>query len=143
MFSGVGATSGEAEAAGNAWALGSGIAAAAVWGKLIRRPGRRPQRAKKAALRHVNDDTPDSALFANITEWGPQARRFVMEEEVGLEAAGRWSVIGIAEHHLGKKDTHKMRAALGIRGYRGVITPAQKTGRTEKGTHGGGRSLCA
>ena len=127
----------EAAAAGQAWALGSGIAAAAVWGKLVRRPGRRLQRAKKAALKGTDDDTPDSVLFGNITEWGPQARRFVAEDEVGLEAAGRWSAVGMVEHHLARKDTHKLRSAFGTRGYRGIVSPASRTGRSDSGTHGG------
>ena len=127
----------EAAAAGTAWAVGTGVAAAATWGKLLRRPGRRTQRAKKSVCKGIDEREADSALYANITEWGPQARRYITSEEVGLEAAGKWSVVGIAEHHLGKDDTHKMRAAFGVSGYRGVIAPAPLTGRSDKGTHGG------
>ena len=131
--------------AGAAWSSNAALAAG-VWGagKLLRRPGRRVQRAKKAWLRGLDEDDdrkkeaekPDSVLFGNMTEWGPQAKRYILSEH-GLGAEGQWNAVGFAEHHLASQDLHKLRAAMGIAGFRTCALAAERSGRSASGTHGG------
>ena len=159
------ATGSAVAAAGAAWACGSAMINArgnnqatretevnsepheASWRtgeKTMRRPGRRVQRAKKKWIkglecedpRRTEAEKPDSVFFGNITEWGQQAKSYILSEH-GLEAEGRWSMVGLAEHHLDRKNIHKLRSTMGLLGFRTCAVPAEKTGRSEDGTHGG------
>jgi len=75
-------------------------------------------------------------MFANITEWSPQAQRYFLSED-GLAADGTFCCLGLAEHHAPKHKTGKLRAALGFAGFRMCIVPASGTGRPNTGTRGG------
>ena len=70
-------------------------------------------------------------LFANITQWGPQARNFLLCED-----AQRYHALCLAEHHVPQKDLEPLRADLASLGWRAQLS-ARPTGRSHKGTTGG------
>ena len=113
-------------------------------GRTMRRPGRRVQRAKSKWIKGLEQEDPrkdletrpDSVFFGNITTWGQQARSFMVDEH-GLDAEGKWSMVGLAEHHLEGKQAYKLRSAMGLEGYRSCVVPATSTGKSTGGNNGG------
>ena len=69
-------------------------------------------------------------LFGNITEWGPQAARFVSQES-------ERSVVAFCETHKAKNDMIDICAGLDKDGWRCSYTSARPTRRSENGTSGG------
>ena len=102
------------------------------------------QRAKAKWVRSLEpgderkeaENRPDSVFFGNMTTWGQQARSYLVDED-GLESEGKWSMVGLAEHHLGDKQVYKLRGAMRVAGYRSCVVPAASTGKSAEGTHGG------
>ena len=91
----------------------------------------------------TDDECSNTLFFSNITEWGPQAKRYFMNESVGVgeeehaEGTPRWEAIGMVEHHLPHEKAGKMHSAFAELGFRCTISAASKSRKTATGTNGG------
>ena len=92
----------------------------------------------KAGLRgNLNSSTDGpspviSVMFANITQWDPQARNFLLCDD-----AQRYHFVCLAEHHVPQKELEPLRADLASLGWRAQLSAARPTGRSQHGTSGG------
>ena len=86
----------------------------------MNRTGRGPRRAKQKALREINEYAesrqPGGVFFSNLTEWGPQSKRYFNGVLASKEEA-QWEAIGIAEHHLKWSDRGRMTKVFDKLGY--------------------------
>ena len=75
--------------------------------------------------------TSTSIFFANITEWGPTAQRFITEKYY------QTSVVGLVETHKGADELEAIEANLFKDGWLMHATAARPSGRSESGLSGG------
>ena len=91
----------------------------------------------------TNDECNNTLFFSNITEWGPQAKRYFLNESVGegdaerAASTPRWEAVGMVEHHLPQEKAGEMQSAFAELGYRCTVSGASKSRRTATGTNGG------
>jgi len=79
------------------------------------------------------EDKSYNCFFSNVTSWGPQAEGYIFNRRF----TKHYNVVGLAEHHRSKTLDLDFKAKFSSRGYRLTPNPAQATGRSETGTHGG------
>ncbi|CAK0810928.1 unnamed protein product, partial [Prorocentrum cordatum] len=72
-----------------------------------------------------------TAFYSNITEWGPQARRFLTEKFYDH------SVVALVETHHGANALPQLETDLDKDGWQLSSTPARPSGRSESGLSGG------